>query len=148
MERPILLVEDNEDDVFLMKMAAKQAGLARALDVAEDGEVAMAYLTRSASANGGASLPSLILLDLKMPRVPGLEFLQWLGHQSPLQNIPVVILTSSSADSDIQSAYDLGAKSYFTKPADSASLVQLVKLLNEYWLKQCLLPPARRAARD
>lgn len=140
MNRAVLLVEDNEDDVFLMQRAWKKAGVTRKLEVAKDGQAAVEFL--EAAMEKTQDLPCLILLDLKMPRVPGLEVLSWIRKQAGLSKLPVVILTASSAVKDIEAAYELGANSYFAKPASSDELCELAKLLDAYWLRTCLLSSA------
>ena len=140
MLRPILLVEDNEDDVFLMRQALKKADVQHPLVVAEDGQQAIEILQATLNGTNQASVPSLVLLDLKMPRVPGLEVIKWIRDQPLLRTLPIIVLTSSSANADVEAAYLLGANSYFAKPSDIRNLVDLVSLLNEYWLKRCLVP--------
>lgn len=140
--RPILLVEDSEDDVFLMKLAWKKAGVKHPLEVAEDGQLAIDALTRAFTDMVELKTPCLVLLDLKLPRVPGLEVLDWIRKQSQMPTLPVIVLTSSSADADVHNAYQSGANSYFAKPADSSELLKLVLLIDEYWLKRCLSPVA------
>jgi CheY-like chemotaxis protein len=140
----VLLVEDNEDDVFLMKRAWMKAGVTRELKVAIDGQAAVEFLQTAVEQS--QNLPCLVLLDLKMPRVPGLEVLSWMRKQPGLSKLPVVILTASSAFKDIEAAYELGANSYFSKPESSDQLCELTKLLDNYWLKNCLLPPAHASS--
>src|SRR6476660_8954029 len=107
----ILLVEDSADDVFFMKRALKIAGTSASIQVAEDGQVAMDYLSGEGAFSNRIEfpLPSLILLDLRMPRVPGFEVLKWLRKKEEFSCLPVVILSSSREESDIKKAYSLGA---------------------------------------
>lgn len=140
MPRPILLVEDNEDDVFLMRQALKKADVQHPLLVTEDGQQAIEILQATLSGTNQASVPSLVLLDLKMPRVPGLEVIKWIRNQPLLRTLPIIVLTSSSANADVEAAYLLGANSYFAKPSEMRELIDLVRLLDEYWLKRCLVP--------
>ena len=142
MSRQILLVEDNEDDVFLLQRALEKAGVAEMLQVAGDGAEAIASLETAVSE--GKEVPCLMLLDLKMPRVPGLEVLEWIRKKPELATMPVIILTSSSADADVEAAYRLGANSYFSKPAANEDLTSLMKLLHDYWFKRCITPPRFR----
>lgn len=134
----ILLAEDDPNDVFLMQRAFKKAGLASKLQVVANGEQALAYLN---GVNGYADrtqfpLPSLILLDLKMPRRSGLEVLGWIRAQpNHLKRIPVVMLTSSKQSSDVNLAYELGANSYLVKPVTFEKLQELVEALGHFWLQ-------------
>ncbi|MDD5302943.1 MAG: response regulator [Elusimicrobia bacterium] len=132
----ILLVEDDPDDVFFLEEAFKRADMAGALRVVRDGEEAVAYLLGQAAYADRRlfPLPSLILLDLKLPRKSGLEVLEWRRHQPEVKKIPVVVLTSSLSDADIASAYELGANSYLVKPIDSGAQLEMVKALRLYWI--------------
>src|SRR6185436_891725 len=133
----ILLVEDSPDDVFFMKRALSRASIAVAVQVAEDGEAAIAYL-KGEGAFGNRSefpLPRLVLLDLRMPRLPGLEVLKWLREKEQFDCTPVIVFTSSREESDMRKAYALGANSFLVKSADSAQLAAMVNTLVEYWLK-------------
>jgi CheY-like chemotaxis protein len=141
MQQMILLVEDNDDDVFLVQRALAKAGVTESLRVAADGREALDFLQTALRQDESSNVPCLILLDLKMPRVPGLEVLDWIRKQPRLRALPVIVLTSSSADADVEAAYRLGANSYFSKPATSEDLLSLMKLLHEYWFKRCVLPP-------
>ena len=137
MEPPaILLAEDDDNDVLLMKRAIVRAGITNPLHVTRDGEEALAYLAgRGRFADRTQNpLPALLLLDLKMPKLSGFEVLQWIRSQSNMKRLPVVVLSSSFQDTDINKAYDLGANSYLVKPADFASRIDLVKKLQAYWL--------------
>ncbi|WP_338766484.1 response regulator [Massilia sp. METH4] len=141
----LLLVEDNPDDVLLARRALKKAGLPVAMQIVEDGDEAVAYLdgTGRFADRGRHPLPGLVLLDLKLPRRPGLEVLRWVRDQAALDTTPVVVLTSSSEDEDIQKAYALGANSYLQKPVAFNGLVQLLGVLDLYWFKNNLtVPPA------
>lgn len=132
----ILLVEDDSNDVFLIQRAFRKANLADPIQVMGDGDEAMAYLTRMTSCTDPSAyrLPTLMLLDLKLPRKSGMEVLTWLRQQPELRRLPVVVLTSSRETSDINQAYDLGANSYLVKPVDFEALLDMVKTLNCYWM--------------
>ena len=132
----LLLVEDDPNDVLLIRRAFRKANLANPIHVASDGDMALAYLQgEGAYANRDAfPLPVLILLDLKLPRRSGLEVLQWLRQQPGLKRLPVVILTSSRETADINHAYELGANSYLVKPVAFDTLLEMVKTLNLYWM--------------
>ena len=137
MNRPILLVEDNPDDVELTLRAFARRKMVNPVEVARDGEEALAWLDRW---EAGAPLPLAILLDLKLPRVDGLEVLRRLKMHERFRTLPVVVLTTSSEDQDIQTAYRLGANSYIVKPVDFAKFLDVATQIELYW---CLLnePP-------
>jgi CheY-like chemotaxis protein len=139
----LLLVEDNPDDVLLARRAVRKAALPVSLRVVGDGDEAVAYLDGSAGFGdrGQHPLPALVLLDLKLPRRSGLEVLRWIRSQPHLATMPVVVLTSSSEDEDIQKAYALGANSYLQKPVAFNGLVQLLGVLGLYWFQTNLTVP-------
>lgn len=128
--RPVLLVEDSPVDVDLTKRAFARRKLANPIEVARDGEEALSWIARWES---GEPTPLLILLDLKLPRVSGLEVLaQWKAH-AVSRAIPVVVLSSSAEDKDIQTAYALGANSYIVKPVDFAKFLDVAGQIELYW---------------
>ena len=133
----ILLVEDNEDDVFLMRRALKDAEITNPLHLAEDGQEAIDYL----SGNGKFSdretnpLPTVIFLDLKLPYVKGLDVLAWARTNPNLSNIAIVVLTSSEEPSDLSEAYRRGANSYLVKPPTAPQLLDLAKTFKWHWLE-------------
>jgi CheY-like chemotaxis protein len=135
--RAILLVEDNEDDVFLMKRALQGARVMNALYVVEDGQEAMDYL-------GGAGkfadrnsypLPVVVFLDLKLPYVSGHDVLAWIRRQRELESLVVIVLTSSNEASDLSRCYALGANSYLVKPPTPDQLEDLARAFKWYWLE-------------
>ncbi len=132
----ILIIEDDANDILLLRRAFSKAGLVNPVHVASDGDMAVDYLQGNGVYCDRAKhpLPVLILLDLKLPRRSGHEVLNWLRAQSGLRRIPVVILTSSKESKDLDRAYDEGANSYLIKPADPADLLEMVKQLNLYWM--------------
>ena len=132
----ILLVEDEPNDVFLFERAFKKLNLSGNLQIVSDGEAAIAYLTGEGKYADREKypIPSLILLDLKLPRISGLEILSWLRQQPGLKRLLVVVLSSSKETIDINRAYDLGANSYLVKPVAFGTLVNIVKTLDLYWL--------------
>ena len=132
----VLLVEDDPNDVLLVQRAFRRANLAHVIQTVEDGEEAVAYLSgKSPYADRDRyTLPTLMLLDLKLPRKSGLEVLHWLRQQEGLKRLPVVVLTSSRETADVNRAYDLGANSYLVKPVAFESLLEMVKALNLYWM--------------
>jgi CheY-like chemotaxis protein len=138
----ILLVEDREDDIVLIRKSFEKAELANPLYVVRNGEEAVAYLMGEEffSNRNEYPLPDLILLDLKMPKLDGFETLLWIRNQPGVRNIPVVILTSSAELRDVTRAYALGANSYLVKPVDFDHSIELVKVLHRYWLRTSRLP--------
>lgn len=134
---PILLVEDNPMDIYLTRRAFAKRKLTNPLEVARDGEEALTCLSRWEE---GSPVPVLILLDLKLPKIDGLEVLRELKSHPTFKAIPVVVLTTSAEDGDIQSAYQLGANSYIVKPVDFDRFIEVVKQIELYW---CILnePP-------
>ncbi|RUT05613.1 response regulator [Dulcicalothrix desertica PCC 7102] len=132
----ILLIEDNPKDVLLMQRAVRKAGIANPLQVVNDGDAAVLYLSGQAPYNDRNSypLPVLILLDLKLPRRSGAEVLMWLRQQPGLKRLPVVVLTASQEYIDINNVYDLGVNAYIVKPVAFNDLVEIVKTLNLHWI--------------
>lgn len=131
----ILLVEDNPSDVDLTRRALEKARIANELVVAEDGEEALKYLTGDqAQASDFSRLPALILLDLKLPKVPGLEVLRRIRAGVRTRRLPVVILTSSKEERDLAASYDLGVNSYIQKPVDFNQFARCIEQLGLYWL--------------
>jgi CheY-like chemotaxis protein len=133
---PILLVEDDPDDVALIMRAFRRANLANPVTVAHDGEEAVAYLSGGGvyADRSSSPLPVLILLDLKVPRRSGHEVLEWIQAQDGLRRIPVAVLTSSRERRDVDKAYDLGANAYLVKPVDFEELLRMVTSLHMFWL--------------
>lgn len=133
----ILLVEDNEDDVFLMKRALKAAGVLNPLLVVEDGQEAIDYLSGAGKFNDRTiyPVPAMVLLDLKLPIIKGLEVLAWIRKQPELRGVVVVVLTSSSEPSDLSESYRLGANSYIVKPPTSVQLLEWAKAFKGYWIE-------------
>ena len=138
----ILLVEDNDDDAFLMCRAFRKAHLLNPLVRARDGEDALAYLQgEGCYANRDRfPLPFLLLLDLHMPGMHGFDVLRWIRDQPELQGILIVVLTSSTLEPDINKAYELGANSYLTKPSNFDELVRLLGRIQGYWLMTNVAP--------
>jgi CheY-like chemotaxis protein len=133
---PILLVEDNPNDVVLIRRAFAKANVANPLNVVSDGEKAISYLSGGGDYADRARfpLPLFILLDLKLPRKSGHEVVHWLRAQPVLRRIPVVVLTSSSMKSDVERCYDLGVNSYLVKPVNFDELRALMDLIRQYWV--------------
>ncbi|MFI5232606.1 MAG: response regulator [Gemmatimonadales bacterium] len=134
--QPILLVEDDENDVMLLQRAFRRAAIVNPLQVVRHGDDAVAYLegTGEFADRQQHPLPVLMLLDLKLPRRTGLEVLQWVKERAGVKKIPIIVLTSSKNDDDVNRAYELGANSYVVKPVSFETLLELVKSLELYWL--------------
>jgi len=132
----ILLVEDNQSDVFLVERAFQKAKIPHLLRVVEDGEQAVAYLSGAGpyADRSRFPLPLFVLLDLKLPRKSGFEVLEWLRRQPAIRRVPVVILTSSDHLEDVNRAYDTGANSYVVKVADPTAVVELARAIEKYWV--------------
>ncbi|MBI3747376.1 MAG: response regulator [Chloroflexi bacterium] len=130
LDRPILLVEDNPMDVDLTRRAFAKRHLVNKLEVARDGEEALAFIDRW---EAGEPPPVVILLDLKLPKVDGLEVLRQLRSHQQFRSIPVVIVTTSSEDADIRAAYELGANSYIVKPVDFNRFLDVAQQIELYW---------------
>lgn len=142
MSETILLVEDSEDDVFFMQRAIRLSEVKINLQVARDGQMAVDYLggVREFADRKTYPIPSLVLLDLKLPKVLGLDVLRWIRSRTELQTIPVVILTSSGERADLERGYRLGANSFMVKPSNADDLLGLSKCLSDYWFKYNILP--------
>jgi CheY-like chemotaxis protein len=130
MDRPILLVEDNPMDVDLTLRAFRRHHLTNPLEVARDGEEALAWIPRWLA---GERTPAVILLDLKLPKVDGLEVLRQLKSHPSLRMVPVVVLTTSAEGRDIEAAYQMGVNSYIVKPVDFEQFVQAAAQIDLYW---------------
>jgi CheY-like chemotaxis protein len=133
----ILLVEDSEDDVFLMKRALKLAGVVNPVYVISDGEQATLYLGGEGPYADRTKfpMPAVVFLDLKLPFRSGHEVLEWIRAQPTLESLVVVVLTSSDEPSDLRRAYSLGANSYLVKPLTPKQLTNLADAFNWSWLK-------------
>lgn len=133
--RPVLLVEDSLSDIELTKRAFKQANILNPLVVAENGEEALDYLfSRGLYANKETILPALILLDVNMPGINGIEVLRSIRENEKTKRLLVVMLTSSDEDRDRHASYDLRANSYLRKPVDFVRFTETVNTLGMYWL--------------
>jgi two-component system response regulator len=131
-ERPLLLVEDNPDDEMLTIRALRRGRIANEIFVAHNGEEALRYLDEHVGSAGG--LPSLVLLDLKLPKIDGLEVLARIRADERTRLLPVVVLTSSSEERDIVESYSLGANSYVRKPVGFDQFIDAVSQLGLFWL--------------
>ncbi len=129
--KTILLVEDNPDEEQLMLRAFRENRISNPVDVVHDGVEAMDYLLAAVAVD---KLPALVLLDLKLPRMDGLEVLERVRAHGRLKNLPVVVMTSSRGERDILKSYALGANSYIRKPVDFEQFAGAVRQLGRYWL--------------
>ncbi len=136
--KPILIVEDDSNDVLFLRLALEKAGVTTPLFIARDGREALDYLSATGdfADRQKCPLPYLVFLDLKLPRVPGLEVLKWIREQPELHPTVVLVLTSSNASRDVDLAYRLHANAYLVKPSGLDSLVNLVKSVKDFWLSQ------------
>ena len=142
--RVILMADDDVDDRLLVQEALLEADVPHALHFAEDGKALLDYLrgTGGKVNRQEAPRPELILLDLNMPLKDGREVLREIRSDPSLRRIPVVVFTTSKADTDIREMYELGANSFITKPAGFGDLVQLMKRVTEYWFETVHIPDA------
>lgn len=139
--KPILQVEDDPNDVFLLQHAMKRVGVTNPVQIARDGQEAIDYLQGAGkfADRERFPLPCLVLLDLKLPYVMGLDVLRWIRSQPGLA-LAVLILTASAEDTDISAAYALGANAFLTKPSEASKLEDMVKAIKEFWLTHNMLP--------
>ncbi len=143
MSARILQVEDNEADARLTREALREGGEGVRLSTVGDGEQAMAYLRRGAGYED-VTRPDLVLLDLNLPRKGGLEVLEELRADPALALIPVIVLTSSAAERDVDACYARGANAFVVKPQDLDDFMDLVALIRSFWLDTARLPTAGR----
>jgi CheY-like chemotaxis protein len=135
----ILLVEDNPGDVVLTEEALQEGKIHSRLTIAEDGVEALAILRREGKYEQ-APRPDLILLDLNLPRMDGREVLAAIKASEDLRRIPVVVLTTSKAEEDVLKTYDLHANCYITKPVGMAKFIEVIKMIDDFWLTVVRLP--------
>lgn len=147
--RHILLVEDNPDDEVLTLRALRKHNIASEITVARDGVEALDFLLGLGAHKGfdPDSMPSLVLLDLKLPKVDGLEVLRRIRENERTRLLPVVIFTSSNEEQDILECHTLGANSYIRKPVDFNQLSEALRLIGTYWLTMNLTPKLSNAAK-
>jgi len=140
---PVLLVEDDLNDIFLVKRAFKIAQIENPLQIVTDGQEAINYLKGDGkyADREAHPLPKLIVMDIKMPRRTGFEVLEWVkSKEGPLRRIPIVIVSSSDNPSDINRAYELGANAYMVKPMDFRAVEHLFNTITQYWGLECAKP--------
>jgi CheY-like chemotaxis protein len=135
-QETILLVEDNRGDVLLVQRAFRKAGITNTLQVVNDGDAAVLYLSGQEPFHerNHYPLPVLVLLDLKLPRRSGAEVLMWIRQQPILKRLPVVALTASREYADVNQLYDLGVNAFITKPVAFNDLVEIMKVVNLHWI--------------
>lgn len=146
MEKTLLLVEDNQQDELLTIRALKKNNILNQVDVVRDGQEALDYLFRQGSYAHlkGKPYPEFVLLDLKLPKIDGLEVLRRLRANETTKRLPIVVLTTSMEERDIKTSYDLGANSYVRKPVDFDEFMTAIKNLGMYWLVLNQHPPGGR----
>ena len=139
----ILVVEDDENDLMFLKRAMKEVGVTNPIQVATDGQKVLDYFQGTGKFANRLEfpLPCLVLLDLKLPYVMGLDVLTWIRAQPQFKSTIVIMLTSSRHTKDIRTAYQLGANAYLVKPADLDALEGMTRTLNDFWLTQNTPPP-------
>jgi CheY-like chemotaxis protein len=138
----VLMAEDDDNEAFFLQRAFTHEKVSNPLRRVRDGVEAVEYLRGEGpyADREKHPLPDLLLLDLKMPRKNGFEVLEWVRQQPGLKRLPIVVLTSSMQDLDINRAYELGANTYLVKPANYEALVELVRTLIQYWLVMAITP--------
>ncbi len=145
----VLLVEDDLNDIFLVKRAFKMARIQNPLQVATDGQEAMNYLRGEGkyADRDAFPLPKLVVMDIKMPRRSGFEVLEWVKNNPnrSLRRIPIVIVSSSDNPSDINRAYELGANAYMVKPVNFRAVEHLFESITHYWGLECAKPELEAA---
>lgn len=144
--KPILLIEDNPDDVELTLRAFKKNNIVDQVLVIHDGAEALDYLygLGSYAGHGLNHMPRIILLDLKLPKLDGLELLRRIRAHERTQLLPIVVFTSSQEEKDLLDSYKFGANSFIRKPVDSEQFMQVIEQLGRYWLSLNQPPPAHR----
>jgi CheY-like chemotaxis protein len=144
----VLLVEDDLNDIFIVKRAFRSARIPNPLQVVTDGEEAIAYLRGDGkyADRNAHPLPSLMVMDINMPRRSGFEVLEWVkGKPRPLRRIPIIIVSSSDLPADINRAYELGANAYMIKPMDYRAVEHMFECITHYWGLECAKPELEAA---
>jgi CheY-like chemotaxis protein len=144
---PILIVEDNEDHLLLLRHALNKAGIVDPVRAVPTGEDAIAYLEGTGRFSDWHTfpLPSLVLLDLKLPGISGFDVLKWIRQHPGLKKLRVAMLTSSDLAQEVNLAYELGANMFLTKPVDLDRLVEMMKVLHAHWVQHAQAPEVSRA---
>jgi CheY-like chemotaxis protein len=136
---PILLAEDNPDDILIIKRAWSKGLIKNMLYIVNNGEEALEFLYKQGEYSN-APTPGLMLLDLKMPRVDGFEVLKTVKQDAKLKQLPIIVLTTSNREMDIQRAFNLGCNSYILKPVDYEKFLVAVETIQKYWMTICEIP--------
>jgi len=133
----ILIAEDDENDAFLIERAFQEAGIENPLQLVRDGQEAIEYLeaARRSAERGEHRAPVLLMLDLKMPRMTGMDVLRWLHGQPILKCLPVIVFSSSANQSDVERTYLLGANAFVTKPSSTEQRTALARFIKGFWLE-------------
>jgi CheY-like chemotaxis protein len=143
----LLCVDDSAEDRLLISLAAKEAGIPNPLIMLEDGEEAVEYLSRKGRFSDPAASPSpaMLLLDLKMPRLSGIEVLTWVRSQEHLKALPIIVFSASIHPGEITEAYRLGVNSFMVKPASAQEMVDMMSAIKSYWLRYNWFPEREEA---
>ncbi|MEO1094323.1 MAG: response regulator [Cyanobacteria bacterium J06638_28] len=130
----MLLVDDDPNDIELLQLALRELSCIRTLDIVNDGEQVLSYLIGSETQQPNRELPRFVLMDLKLPKLTGIEVLQAIRRHPATQTLPVVIMSSSSEETDLRACYNLGVNSYVVKPLDFQQFLARVKQVGNYWM--------------
>jgi CheY-like chemotaxis protein len=146
----ILIAEDRDDDVLLIRRAFEMGGVRNPIHIVKNGEEAIDYLKGEGRYANRSEfpLPTLMLLDLKMPRIDGFEVLSWIREEPGLRNLRVIVLTSSPNMHDVNMAYHMGANSFLVKPMDFKNFVEMSRFLRDHWLRSSKEPTVSRPRRE
>lgn len=137
----ILLVEDDPNDVELIQLALEQYNFVNKIDIAFDGEQAVHYLFGRDGQPPTKPLPKLVLLDLKLPKIDGIQILEMIRNSPRTRNLVVVVMTSSAENNDLKTCYDLGVNSYIVKPLDFQQFMEVSRQMGFYWMMLNQFPP-------
>lgn len=143
----ILLVEDNEGDILLTEEALEEANMSILLSVAKDGKDAIDFVSQQGK-RAGVYLPDLLLLDINLPKKNGHEVLKYIKGNADLRHIPVIMLTTSSSERDINSSYNNYANCYITKPIEVDNFITVISTIETFWLSIAKLPTNRHTQKD
>lgn len=135
----ILLIEDNEGDILLTLEAMKQARLCNEIEIVRDGDTALKYLNKEAEFKN-AKTPDIILLDINLPKIDGLEILNHIKNDEKLKVIPVIMLTTSDSETDILKSYQNHANCYITKPVNFLNFIEVIQTIKDFWINIVQLP--------
>ena len=130
----MLLVEDDPNDIELIQLALENYHFVNQIDIAEDGEEALQYLFGTGNNSSTPKLPRLVLLDLKLPKISGIQVLEAIRRDPRTKNLVVVVMTSSAEDRDLQACYNLGVNSYIVKPFDFEQFMEIARQVGFYWM--------------